>query len=111
MSRSITFQHTLEGYLVGPIWAGCEAHKPFAYNVALEDKLFLQPGSLRDHLLRVTNDGDFVSCEVADASLVTKAIITKGSRRYVRERVTPLERCKSVADMVRVDWEGPSFED
>ena len=108
----ITFHHEIRGYLVGEIWMPCtEAWKPLAYDLTSEDSRFTSPGTLRDHVLRATNDGDFRGADIADGVLITVATIRKGERLYRRERITPLDRCKSVSDMVRADWDGPTYDD
>ena len=109
---NITFQHTLLGYLVGDIWMPqTECWKDLAYDLTSEDARFTEPGTLRDHVLRATNDGDFQSCEIADGVLKTVATIRKGERLYRRVRYTDLNACKSVADMVRREWDGPICND
>lgn len=109
----ITFRHTLRGYLVGNIWMpNVECWKHLAYDLTSEDARFTSPGTLRDHVLRATNDSDFRSCDIAEGELVTVATIRKPDGRvYRRERRTPLERCSSVADMVLTDWDGPTYDD
>lgn len=104
---TITFEHRLAGYVVGPIWSGAEAWKLLAYNITDEDRRFGQPGSLRDHVLAATNDGDFVSCKLADCELITLATINRGGRAYRRSHVVSLGDCPSVSDMVLADWAGP----
>jgi hypothetical protein len=96
------FEHSLVGDLVGPIWQGVECTKALNYNLTREDGRFVQHGTLRDHVLNATNDGDFVHCNVAGA-LKTVLTIRKGGRVYTRVRWTDLDRCKSVADMVRAE--------
>lgn len=111
MATSITFNHALRGYLVGNLWQGCEAWKPMAYDITREDKRYTTPGSLRDHVLVATNDGDFVHAKLADCDLVTVATINRGGRPYQRVRVVSLEDCPTVSDMVEPHWAGPSLDD
>lgn len=109
----IEFEHRISGYLVGNIWMpNVEAWKTLDYRLSEEDSRFTSPGTLRDHVLRATNDGDFRGCDIADGVLITVATIHKPDGRvYRRERLTPLERCSTVADMVRSDWNGPICDD
>jgi hypothetical protein len=94
------FEHSLVGDLVGRIWMpAVECTKALNYNLTREDGRFIEHGTLRDHVLRATNDGDFQSCEIHGA-LKTVLTIRKGGRIYTRVRWTDLDRCKSVADMV-----------
>jgi|GEM_PF-2548864 len=100
--------HTIRGYVVGALWMpGAEAFKPFTYDLTREEQRWSAPGTLRDHVCDITNDGDFQSCDIAEGELVTTITVARGARVYTRTRVTPLERCASVADMVRTDWPGP----
>lgn len=69
---------TIHGTLRGNLWWGGEAEKEFTYTV--KDGSHFTDGkreSLRDAVLRITNDGDFQSCEIlADAYI--KATLQKG---------------------------------
>ena len=102
-------QITINGYVVGEIWQpGCgECYKPFSYDVAWEDRLLSEPGTLRDHVLRITNDGDFQHCRIADGYL--EATIYKPNRS--RSRIFDLSTFKSVLDCIMEDWEGPRLEE
>lgn len=92
---------SLRGYVVGPIWwpAGSECYKPLAYSITRENGRFTEPGTLRDHVLRATNDGDFQSCTLARAELVIER--RQGNRRVIRS--FPLSRFPSVADCLHPD--------
>lgn len=106
MAPHLTFQHTLHGYLVGPIWwpVGEECSKPLA-PMAIDAAT-----TLRDALSDATNDGDFQHCCIGDGYIETVATIHKpDGRTYRRTRMTALEDCKSVADMVASDWAGPAW--
>lgn len=108
----IQFHHTIRGHLVGNIWMpNAECWKDLAYDITGEDVRFTEPCTLRDHVLRATNDGDFQHCEIAGGFIETVATITKGERVYRRTRLTALDDCRSVADMVRTDWDGPIYDD
>ena len=92
---------SLRGFVVGPIWwpAGAECYKPLAYSITREDGRFSEPGTLRDHVLRATNDGDFQHCTLACAKLVVER--RNGNRRVVRS--FPLSHFPSVADCLHPD--------
>ena len=105
----------ITGYLVGPIWwpAGLECYKHFTYDLTCEDQRLCgrdgkhEPGTLRDHILRITQDGDFQSCEIADAALC----ITVYKTNRHRSRLFDLELFPSIADCVKTDWHGPDCEE
>lgn len=95
----------IRGFVVGPIWwpAGGECFKPLAYDLKDHDARFSEPGTLRDHVLRATNNGDFQSCTVAQGELVIERRV--GNRRVIRS--WPLSRFPSVADCLHpegADW-------
>lgn len=92
---------SLRGYVVGPIWwpAGAECYKPIRYSITNEDARFTEPGTLRDHVLRATNDGDFQSATLACAAIVIER--RQGNRRVIRS--FPLARFPSVADCLHPD--------
>ncbi len=100
---------TISGFVVGPIWwpVGQECYKPFTYNVTREDESSTEPSSLRDHVLAITNDGDFQYCKIADGFL--EITIRKPNRS--RSRVFELDIFPSIADCLKDDWCGPSPED
>ena len=99
----------ITGYVVGPIWwpVGEECYKAFTYNVTNEKKRWSEPGTLREHVLAITNDGDFQGCEIADGTL--EVTIYKPNRS--RSRTFDLTLFPSIADCVKTDWCGPSFDD
>lgn len=97
---------TISGYVVGPIWWPCgqECYKPFRYDLSREDARFTEPGTLRDHVLRITNDGDFQGCEIADGILT--ATTHRPNRK--KSRNFDLTIFPSIADCVKTDWCGPA---
>ena len=101
----------ISGFLVGPIWwpAGAECFKPFRYDVTAEDTGLSEPGTLRDHVLRITNDGDFQFCALAQAELT----ITLYKPSLSRSRSWPLEHFPSIADCLHgdPDWFPASGEE
>ena len=101
----------LRGYLVGAIWwpVGAECWKDLAYDITREDARFSEPGTLRDHVLAATNDGDFQGCTIAQGELIatSRTIAWDDSGRVLRETTRrhhwPLDRFKSVADCLHDD--------
>jgi hypothetical protein len=102
-------EFTVTGYVVGPIWwpVGEECYKHFSYNLTCEDERFTEPATLREHVLSITNDGDFQYSEIADGFLT--ATIRKPGR--ARSRNFPLDMFPSIKDCIKDDWCGPSGED
>jgi hypothetical protein len=96
---------SLRGYLVGHIWQPGlgECFKPLSYDITREDHRFTEPGTLRDHILAATNDGDFQSCSLAAAELVATRTERKEGRTVTVERRWPLECFKSIADCLHPD--------
>lgn len=92
---------SLRGFIVGPIWwpAGAECYKPLDYNLTDMDARFSAPGTLRDHVLRATNDGDFQHATLAQAELVVER--RQGNRRVIRS--FSLAHFPSVADCLHPD--------
>lgn len=92
---------SLRGYIVGPIWwpVGMECYKPLSYSLTRKNKLWSEPGTLRDHVLAAVNDGDFRSATLAHAALVIER--RKGNR--VVTRAFPLSHFPSVADCLHPD--------
>jgi hypothetical protein len=102
----------ITGFVVGPIWwpVGVECYKPLNYSITREDARFSAPGTLRDHVLAATNDGDFQHCTIAQGRLVVTRLI--GSRRVTRG--WPLDYFPSVRDCLHPDgddWFPPSAEE
>ncbi len=94
-----------QGFIVGPIWwpAGAECFKPLQYSLTDHDRRSSEPMTLREHVLRATNDGDFQSATLAHAVLVVERRL--GSRRVIRS--FPLSKFPSVADCLHPegdDW-------
>lgn len=106
MTRNHSFKIT--GYLVGPIWwpSGSECWKDLDYDLSSEDARFTEPGTLRDHILRATNDGDFQNCSIAHGELVATRCYRRGERTVREVRSWPLERFPSIADCLHddLDW-------
>lgn len=71
------FGITISGTKAGGIWwpSGALCSKDFDYRVR-EDE------SLRDAILSITNDGDFQSCNIVDATVI--ATLYKNNRRITR---------------------------
>lgn len=105
-----TTRIAISGYLVGNIWwpVGAECWKTFTYDLTREEALFSSPGTLRDHILRITSDGDFQSASIAQGELTIT--VTKPGRK--RSRSFPLSRFPSIADCLHPDpdW-SPCFEE
>jgi len=101
---------SLRGFVVGPIWwpVGEECYKPLDYSITDQNARWSEPGTLRDHVLRATNDGDFQSCTLAQAELVVER--RTGNRRVIRS--FRLSRFPSVADCLHPDGDDwcPSFD-
>lgn len=106
-------QVTIHGYVVGPIWwpVGHECYKFFTYDLTREDKRFSEPGTLRDHVLVITNDGDFQHCEIADGYLEATTTKEQGSTVTRKTRLFNLSIFPSIADCVKLDWDGPIGDD
>lgn len=102
---------SIHGYLVGTIWMpAAECFKPLTYDLTREDARFTEPGTLRDHVLRATNDGDFQSCEIADGVLVAEMVTRTATSTKRRTRQFDLSRFPSIADCIRTEWEGPVYD-
>lgn len=94
---------SIRGYIVGKIWwpAGAECYKELEYSITREDSRFSEPGTLRDHVLRATNDGDFQSATLAHAELIVEC--RRDRRRVIRS--FPLSHFPSIADCLHPDGE------
>jgi hypothetical protein len=100
---------SIRGFVVGPVWwpAGVECFKPLDYDLTREDARFLEPGTLRDHILAATNDGDFQHCTIAQGELIIETTRRdKASAIVKRIRSWPLDRFPSIADCLHPgpDW-------
>jgi hypothetical protein len=110
-------QITLRGYLVGSIWwpVGAECYKHLTYDVTREDSRFTEPGTLRDHVLRATNDGDFQCATIACGELIAERREIKDGRERIVRRSFPLSRFPSVADCLHPEgdawWPPSDFDD
>lgn len=105
-----TTRITLSGYLVGGIWwpVDVECWKTFKYDLTREDCRFTEPGTLRDHVLRIICDGDFQSASIAQGELTIT--VTKPGRKL--SRAFPLSRFPSIADCLHPDPDWfPCFEE
>lgn len=103
---------SIRGYLVGQIWMpATECWKDLTYSITREDTRFSEPLTLREHVLRATNDGDFQSCQIADGVLIAET--TRRTKTGITKRVRswPLDRFPSIEDCIRTDWDGPCGED
>ena len=107
-------EYRISGYLVGTIWmprVECWKDVNFIFQREHTTEPFKRVcDDLRDAMLQITNDGDFQSCAVAGGILRVINVRQRGQGRVIREKVYDLARFPSVADMVRVDWEGPNGE-
>lgn len=95
----------LQGFIVGPIWwpVGAECFKPLDYSLTDQEARWSEPGTLREHVLSATRDGDFQHATLAHAVLVVERRL--GSRRVIRS--FPLSHFPSVADCLHPegdDW-------
>ena len=92
---------TISGFLVGPIWwpSGSECFKPFRHDVADKESRWSDKGTLRDHILAITQDGDFQNCAIAQGEIV--ATRTNGRRTVTRS--FPLDQFPSVRDCLHKD--------
>jgi hypothetical protein len=113
--QTVSFEHYIRGYVVGPIWwpVGTEAWKHLTYDITDQDARWSEPGTLRDHALRALNDGDFQSCSIAAGELVTIATIQRNGRTYTRRESRPLTCFPSIADCLHEDpdWCPPCDEE
>ncbi len=101
----MNMQITISGFLVGPIWMPPEeCYKPFSYDLTREQARLQPPGTLRDHILNITRDGDFQHCQIADGFL--EITIHKPNR--TRSRSFELDIFPSITDCIKTDWQGPS---
>jgi hypothetical protein len=104
---------SIHGYLVGQIWMPVtECYKPLSYNITNESKRITGGKvTLRDHVLRATNDGDFQFAAIADGFLRATYRKQLGSRMVTVERDFDLSMFPSISDCVKTDWQGPSCEE
>jgi hypothetical protein len=106
-------QIKITGYLVGYIWMPCgECWKDLEYDLSGEQRRFIEPGTLRDHVLRATNDGDFQSCSIAQGEIVVTRTSRSGGTTIRRTRSFPMSMFPSVSDLIHddPDW-FPCFND
>ena len=75
---------TLVATLVGHIWMPSTICYKHVKTTKREDE------TLRDMLLRVTNDGDFQSCGLTDATLYVEDVKIQGSTRRSKQRAWDL---------------------
>jgi hypothetical protein len=95
---------SLRGFIVGTIWMpAVECYKPLNYSITREQARWSDPGTLREHVLAATNDGDFQSATLAHGKIVIER--RTGNRRVIR--AFPLSHFPSVADCLHPegdDW-------
>lgn len=97
---------SLEGALCGKIWwpVGQLFGKHLSHSFAADVRAWGGQGTLRDHVLRATNDGDFQGAELtADTFLVIQRISRKGATVKTRTRHFPVSMFPSIADCVNTD--------
>lgn len=107
---------TISGFLVGTIWMpAAECYKPFRHDIGRHSARWSDASgaTLRDHLLNITNDGDFRNCHIARGEIT----ITRWLKGRRCSRTIPIERFKfsaDIADMLHPegqDWCEPCPED
>ena len=108
-------QISIRGYLVGPIWQPGfdECWRHFNYDLTREDKRFTEPGTLHDHMLSATRDGDFQSTVVAQGELIIQVTRRNAAGETItRTRSWPLDRFPSIRDFLHPDpdW-SPAYPD
>lgn len=107
-------QLKISGYLVGQIWMpATECWKELSYDVTQESKRIVGGKvTLRDHVLRATNDGDFQDCVIACGELIATRRSNKNGRTVTVERRFPLDLFPGIADMLHddPDW-CPTWDD
>lgn len=112
-SAQIEFSHSIRGVIVGNLWMGGEAWKDVSHDCSAYDRRCiwsLEPektqNTLAEHVEHICNDGDFAGHQgmLADAQLVTRLMVTRGGRRYVRERRFELARFPSIAALYDAEF-------
>jgi hypothetical protein len=109
----MTISITISGYLVGSIWMpAVECFKHVVYDATDRQARSVGKMTLRDHLLAMTNDRDFQSCNVAGGELTLTAFKGNGHKWTHRSVSYPLDKFPSIADMIHPDpdW-APIFDD
>jgi hypothetical protein len=104
---------SIHGFLVGDIWMPMtECWKDLFYNITSEDERWSEPGTLREHVCRATNDGDFRSAAIAQGELVVTIRREAPQGTLTRSRSFPLSMFPSVRDMLHddPDWFPPCDE-
>lgn len=105
-------ERKIRGYLVGNIWMpNAECYKPIDYDLDDQDARWSERGTLRDHVLRATNDGDFQSCTIADGYLELTTRRATKTGMVTRIKRIELFAFPSISDCVKADWEGPHCDD
>lgn len=103
------YEMTITGWLVGNIWMpNAECYKPFKHSIDGQDSRWSEKGTLRDHVLAATRDGDFQSCKIAEGILEVSMFVGRNGKRITRW--FPLDMFPSIADCVKTDWDGPGAE-
>lgn len=109
MSNRAEYDIHVSGYLVGNTWwPNAECWKWLDYHLSDEDSLYIdhvdrRVGSLRDHMLRATNEGDFQYCEIAHGRVSITMRRVVGGKLISRIRHFPLSMFPSVADLLHDD--------
>lgn len=93
----------ITGYIVGKIWwpVGQECFKPIDYDVTRHS--FSDKPELRDHILKITCDGDFQGASIARGEVTIE--MRNGRRKVTRS--FPLSKFPSIADCLHPsgdDW-------
>lgn len=103
----ITKRVTISGTIAGEIWMpGATCGKTFAasndeypHNAGTIDGVSV-PATLRDMVLHVTNDGDFQSCSIIDATVTFERTERTRTGIVTRSRHMDIRQFPSVADCV-----------
>ena len=96
----------VRGIIAGRIWMpAATCGKPFKvlnqkYPHRAGDDLQNERATLRDMVLRVTNNGDFQSCQVIDAQVTFRRTVQTTTGTKIRTRSMDIRQFPSVADCV-----------
>jgi hypothetical protein len=91
----------LSGILQGRLWYGQECEKQFREKFTLCAEPFSHEwNGLRDALLHITNDGDFMSCSIlfGQITVVYGGETPSGKYQELR-KYADLEPCKAICDL------------
>lgn len=105
--KHTTTEVQIIGTIGGRIWMpACVCSKQFKVSnleypyTALTENGRSVKATLRDMILMVTNDGDFQSCLIADATVVFIRTVVTASGTITRRRAMDIRQFPSVADCV-----------